>query len=185
MKGMRENCDEDRRLGRQLNMLIRTVAKCCCCYCCCSHTDCVCEVFSFLMKKFARGTESASERERLRLWAYIEKDSFKLLTINEALHVAHFHVTLNFRTVAVFFFSVFFFFLSTGTHTHIVCKAKYVRLWERGKTTCENSIHTRYALNVRFVSYLFIISKWTIFHYLPAPRPLALDSSYWYVLFSL
>lgn len=62
MKGMRENCDEDRRLGRQLNMLIRTVAKCCC-YCCCSHTDCVCEVFSFLMKKFERGTESASERE--------------------------------------------------------------------------------------------------------------------------
>lgn len=114
-----------------------------------THTQCVCAKYfhSWWRNTKARQMwDRARGKERMRLWAHIEKDSFKLLTINEALHVTHFHVSLNFRTVAVFFSA---FFLLDSTHLHIVCKAKYVRLWKKKHAKI---LYTWYA-------YLFIANE--------------------------
>lgn len=154
-----------------------------------AHSQCVC-VWKVYFHSWWRNPQGGQmcerERERESVWDYenIEReknDSFKLLAINEALHATHFHVSLNFRTIAVFFFSPFF---RHTTHLHIVCKATYVRLWRRRKKHAKilYTLIRWFASNVCFVSYLFIYSKWTIYlfsHTKSSLFALSLDLLYW------
>lgn len=123
-----------------------------------ARSQCVWKVyFHSWRRNHTRGDTCARESEWTRLCecVYRKNDSFKLLTINEALHTTHFHVSLNFRTVDVLFFS---FFSARYTATHSVQGKVCATL---KKKTCENSLHM-----IRLYSLLMCVSFRFIFIYL-------------------